>query len=75
VRLAAVAGLGIAQLLPYGCKAELTDGRLRTILPGVTGPGGRLWIVYPSRRHLSPTVRAFIDHVLEQFSPTPDGGL
>jgi DNA-binding transcriptional LysR family regulator len=58
---AAIAGYGIAQL-PHGIvEAPITDGRLRRVLEGYTTPAGGLYVVYPSSRHLSPLVKAFIE--------------
>ena len=58
---AAMAGYGIAQL-PYGIvEAPIRDGQLRRVLDGYTTPAGGLYVVYPSSRHLSPLVKAFIE--------------
>lgn len=57
---AAIAGYGIAQL-PYGVAfACIADGRLQRVLDGYTTASGGLHVVYPSSKHLSPLVRAFI---------------
>ncbi|MBB3590897.1 DNA-binding transcriptional LysR family regulator [Rhizobium sp. BK529] len=60
VMAAALAGYGIAQL-PYGIAfAGIADGRLQRVLENYTTPAGGLHVVYPSSKHLSPLVRAFI---------------
>ena len=57
---AAIAGYGIAQL-PYGVAfACIADGRLLRVLEDYTTASGGLHVVYPSSKHLSPLVRAFI---------------
>lgn len=58
---AAVAGLGIAQLPHAMAEVPIKDGRLRRILDDYTTPAGGLYVVYPSSRHLSPLVKAFIE--------------
>ena len=44
-------------------------GALRHVLPDYGHPGGGLWAVYPSKHHLSPKVRAFVDFVGETVAP------
>jgi len=65
---AAVAGFGIAlfPMLDSPIK-DLASGRLRVVLPEVGLPPQTLWLVYPSRRHLAPKVRAFVDFAKERF--------
>lgn len=65
---AAIAGYGIAQL-PYGmADALIGEGRLRRVLGDHTTPAGGLYVLYPSSRHLSPLVKAFIDLATERIS-------
>jgi DNA-binding transcriptional LysR family regulator len=65
---AAIAGYGIAQL-PHGIvDAPIKDGRLRRVLDGYTTPAGGLYVVYPSSRHLSPLVKAFIELAARRIS-------
>jgi DNA-binding transcriptional LysR family regulator len=42
-------------------------GRLVALLPGFTPPESTIYAVYPSRRHLSGKVRAFVDHLAARF--------
>ena len=44
-------------------------GRLRRVLPESGIPSGGLWAVYPSKHHLSPKVRAFVDFIDESLAP------
>lgn len=61
LRVAAVRGQGIA-LLPYWEGAlEVRERELQRVLPDYEMGGGALYAVYPSARHPSPSVRAFID--------------
>ncbi|MET3591240.1 MULTISPECIES: LysR family transcriptional regulator [Mesorhizobium] len=65
---ATLAGFGIAQL-PHGmAEAFIDEGRLRRVLQGYTTPAGGLHVLYPSSRHLSPLVKAFIDLAAGQIS-------
>ena len=64
---ATVAGYGIAQLFDTQCEARLAAGALEEVLPGSCLRGDTLWAVYPSRRYLSPAVRAFVDHAAEHL--------
>jgi DNA-binding transcriptional LysR family regulator len=65
---AAIAGYGIAQLPDRMAEASITDGRLRRVLGDYTTPAGGLYAVYPSSRHLSPAVKAFIELAAERLS-------
>ncbi|MGO4484693.1 LysR family transcriptional regulator [Rhizobium pisi] len=68
VMAAAIAGYGIAQL-PYGvAEACIKDGRLHRVLDGYTTPAGGLHVVYPSSRHLSPLVKAFIELAIDHLN-------
>src|SRR5699024_1013590 len=57
---AALAGLGVVQLpLMVGYRA-IAAGRLIDILPDWTPHGGIVYVVFPSRRGLLPSVRLLI---------------
>jgi DNA-binding transcriptional LysR family regulator len=64
----AVAGLGLARLADYHIADELQTGRLVTVLQEFEGEPEPIYAVYPSRRHLSVRVRAFLEHVEAGFS-------
>ncbi len=59
-------GLGVAIVPAFLCEKGMRAGRLEQVLPGWRPPSTTLHVVYPSSRHLSPTVRSFIDHVQER---------
>lgn len=65
---AAVAGGGIALQPTYLVGPLLADGRLVTILPDWQPPRLTIYALYPSRRHLSPGVRALLDFLIERFA-------
>lgn len=62
------AGLGIAMLPVFRCWEHLRAGRLVRLLPQWSSPEIPLHAVYPSTRHLSPKVKAFIDHLREHIT-------
>lgn len=64
----AVAGLGLARLADYHVADELATGRLVTVLEDFKGDPEPIYAVYPSRRHLSVRVRAFLEHVEAGFA-------
>lgn len=68
---AAVAGLGLALLPAERCVVHVREGRLRRLLPEWSAIERPLSAVYPSGRHLSPKLTAFLSHLVESFSPPP----
>jgi DNA-binding transcriptional LysR family regulator len=70
-KCAALAGAGIAFLPAFTCREEEKTGALRHILTGYRSDPGGLFLVYPSAQHLSATVRAFRDFVLEHADELP----
>jgi DNA-binding transcriptional LysR family regulator len=68
LRAAALAGLGIARLPENVVHADLENGKLERVLPQWKTPQGILHVVFPSRRGLLPSVRAFIDFLAERLS-------
>ena len=68
---AAKSGLGIAILPLFRCIDDLRVKRLRRVLPEWSAREVPIHAVYPSLRHLSPKVRAFLDHLREQMTPPP----
>jgi DNA-binding transcriptional LysR family regulator len=65
---AAVEGIGIAMEPDFVTEGELAAGRLVRILPGYAAPTTNIYAVYPTRRHLSAKVRAFVDFLAERFA-------
>ena len=61
------AGLGIVS--GYLCAPGLADGRLVHLLPDWSLPSVEISLVFPSRRELSPAVRAFADFMKEISRP------
>jgi DNA-binding transcriptional LysR family regulator len=71
LRPAVLGGVGIALLPAYPCVDDLRAKRLERVLRDWQAPPTPIHIVYPSTRHVSPTVKSFIDHVVEQMTPPP----
>lgn len=61
------AGLGI--LSGYVCAPEIGLGRLLHLFPQWSPPPVAVSLVFPSRRELSPVVRAFVDYMKETSRP------
>jgi DNA-binding transcriptional LysR family regulator len=66
-RGAAIAGIGIARLPAFGCTEDEQQRQLVRVLPDYIGDGGALYAVYPSQRHLTPKLRAFVDFAAEHI--------
>lgn len=60
-RDAAVAGMGVTCMPNFLLEPEVFAGRLQPLLPEWSAPTIPISIVYPSRKHLTPKVRLFID--------------
>ncbi|MCZ6472460.1 MAG: LysR family transcriptional regulator [SAR324 cluster bacterium] len=71
LREAALSGAGVAMLPAHHCTGDLRSGRLRRLLPEWTSPDTPTFAVYPSTRHLSPKVKAFLDLLQERLTPPP----
>jgi DNA-binding transcriptional LysR family regulator len=69
LRDATLAGFGIARLATFLISEDLRVGRLLPILDGLSVDGPAVRAVYPSSRHLSPKVRAFIDELVGAWRP------
>lgn len=68
VVLAAMAGLGLAQLPDYAVADAISDGRLITLLPQHACLRGNLWLVRPSHRAHLPRVEALAGFLSEILS-------
>ncbi len=65
---AVMAGMGAAFLLDWLVADDLANGRLAQVYPDQPALAGRLYAVYPSRRHLPPKLRSFVDFLAERLS-------
>lgn len=76
LRVAALAGMGLAILPSYAIGADLRSGRLQALLPEWTPVGGSadantLYAVYLPSRQPSPKVRALLAFMLEKMGEQP----
>jgi DNA-binding transcriptional LysR family regulator len=68
VRDALREGFGLS-LVPYPyVEDDLRDGRLQSVLEDWNTVETTLYAVYPSRQHLAPKIRLFLDFLVEAFS-------
>jgi len=68
---AARAGVGLARLSTWLVAGDIRRGELIAVLPQYRHEQSAYYAVYPHRRHLSPKVRAFVDFLVEEFTPVP----
>jgi DNA-binding transcriptional LysR family regulator len=67
---AAKRGMGVTALPEFVCAPAIARGELEVVLPAWTSPQGMAHFVYPSRRGLLPSVRAFVDFLAEKLPDT-----
>ncbi|WP_199098100.1 LysR family transcriptional regulator [Dyella sp. ASV21] len=67
MRQSALAGFGLAYLANYLVGDDLRAGTLVEVLHAFRPPPDPIRLVYPSRRHLPPRTRAFIDLLVQQW--------
>ncbi len=65
---AALAGGGVAMQPVYLANPHLLSGNLRVVLPDWQPPNMGIYALYPSRKHLSPAVRALLDYLVVKFA-------
>ena len=62
-------GGGLGLLTGYLCAPEIAAGRLVHLFPDWSPSAMEVSLVFPSRRELSPIVRAFVDYMKEVSGP------
>lgn len=60
-------GLGLIRAASYMVLPHLKSGQLQRVLRDTQAPAVPISIMYPQNRHLSPTVRVFVDWVIERL--------
>ena len=68
---AALAGGGIALQPTYLANPHVAQGTLQVVLPQWQVPAMTIYALYPSRKNLSPAVRALLDFLVERFAQVP----
>ncbi len=71
VRSVALSGMGVALLPAFQCVDDLRARRLERVLGDWQAPSTPVHVVYPTRRQLSPKVKAFVDHLEAHMTPPP----
>lgn len=69
-----LAGRGIGQLPAIVCSGNLRDGTLVRVLPEWSNTTFSIHALYPSRHHLSPVLRTFLDFMAEKLINSPWAG-
>jgi DNA-binding transcriptional LysR family regulator len=64
----ALAGHGIVQRAEWDVSRYLRSGRLRQVLESWQTPPADIYAVYPARHQGAMRVRAFVDHLAEEFA-------
>lgn len=67
----ALLGMGVAMQPTYLVNQYLKEGRLCRVLPEWKPRDLSIYALYSSRKHLSPNVRALIDHLESDFAKHP----
>ncbi|MGH8680922.1 MAG: LysR family transcriptional regulator [Burkholderiales bacterium] len=71
LRAATVAGAGVAVLPSFVVGDDLKGGRLKAVLTEYALPVYGVYAVYPSRKHLSAKVKAFVEFLAAKYGPAP----
>lgn len=66
---AAIDGHGVAYMPDFLVRKALEERSLSTVLEGHVADQGQFWAVWPSSRHLTPKVRAFVDFMATRLFP------
>lgn len=67
VRDALRAGFGVSLMPRPYVESDLREGRLQSALEDWSTVETTLYAVYPSRQHIAPKIRAFLDFLIEEF--------
>ncbi|MES1926639.1 LysR family transcriptional regulator [Salinisphaera sp. T31B1] len=65
------AGVGLARLSNWLVAPDIRARRLVPVLAEYPHDYSAFYVLYPHRRHLSRKVRAFVDFLIEKFTPVP----
>jgi DNA-binding transcriptional LysR family regulator len=74
LRRMALEGMGVALLSEYLVEGDIAARRLTPVLADVLLPQTGLNVAYASRRNLAPSVRTFVDFLVESFEFGAHGG-
>jgi DNA-binding transcriptional LysR family regulator len=71
LRASAIVGLGIGVLPGFQCVDDLLTRKLERVLRAWDIPSTPIHVVYPTARHITPKVRAFVEHLQQRMTPPP----
>lgn len=71
MRASAISGFGLVHLPRYMLADAIRDGALISVLDEYGVAPEPIRVIYPSKRHLSPRIRAFIDFLAERLDSDP----
>jgi DNA-binding transcriptional LysR family regulator len=71
LRRMAIAGAGLTALPDALVSHDLAAGRLVRVLESWSSEPSALYIVFPSRKDMTPRVKAFADHLAEALQDSP----
>ncbi|KAB2689199.1 LysR family transcriptional regulator [Brucella pseudogrignonensis] len=71
IRDAALRGAGLVQLGAFLVGADIAQGRLVSVLEQFSREEPPIVAVYPTRRHVSPKVRQFVEALRRAWAPGP----
>ncbi|WP_299181579.1 LysR family transcriptional regulator [uncultured Neptuniibacter sp.] len=63
--------LGIGRMPKAFCIDDINAGLVREVLPDYKVPSVGIHALYPSRKHLNPRIRLFIDHMIASLKTHP----
>ena len=73
---AGLAGLGLFRAANFVVGSDFKEGRLIPVLEDYEMINQvNIYAVYPHSKHLSPKVRAFVDLMIDAFTPIPSWGM
>lgn len=70
---AAIAGLGMTQVLSSVAHTAIREGKLVPLLVDFASPGPTLFLAFPPNRHASARLRAFAQFARDVFAPVDAG--
>ncbi|SIS54166.1 LysR family transcriptional regulator [Neptunomonas antarctica] len=71
IREVLLQNMGVARMPRVFCRNCVNRGELVEVLSDYASPPIEVHALYPSRRHLNPKVRLFIDHMMEMIGDHP----
>ncbi len=71
LRAAAAGGAGVMLLPTFYVGEDLERGRLQAVLTDYRVQEYGIYALYPSRKHLTAKVKAFVDFLIERFGTEP----